>query len=72
MRQLGSGMEEIEKVPGRWGKQSKWESFEEKKIQSELLKDVDDDEYRWLQCNVDPRETAAIFNLQEQIVETIR
>ena len=40
-------------------------------MQSALLKDFDDDEYRWLQCNTDPRKTSAIFNLQEQIIETI-
>ena len=72
MQQLGSGMEEMEKVPGRWGKQNKKKNFKEKEVQSKLLKDVDDDEHRCLQCNTDPRKTAAIFNLQEQMVETIR
>ena len=41
-------------------------------MRKERLKDIDDDEHRWLQCNTDPKKTAAIFNLQEQMVETIR
>ena len=41
-------------------KQNKCKSFKQNKIQSELLKDVDDDEYRWLQCNAKPRKTRAI------------
>ena len=44
----------------------------EKKKLNELLKDIDDDEHKWLQCNTDPKKTAVIFNLQEQMVETIR
>ena len=35
-------------------KQNKCKNFKQNKIQSELLKDVDDDEHRWLQCNADP------------------
>lgn len=46
-------------------------NFKYKKIQSELLKD-DDDGHRWLQCNADARKTAVIFNLQEQMVKTIK
>ena len=51
---------------------NKCENFKEKKIQGELLKDVDDDEHRWLQCNTDARKTAASFLLQEQMVKIIR
>ena len=53
-------------------KQSKCKNFKQNKIQSELMKDVDEDEHRWLQCNSEARKTGAIFNLQEQMVETIR
>ena len=35
-------------------------NFKQNKIQSELLRDVDDDEYRWLECNADARKTRAI------------
>ena len=35
-----------------------------------MLKDVDDDEHRWLQCNADTRKTAVIFILQQQMVKT--
>ena len=41
-------------------KQNKCKNFKQNKIQSELLKDVDDDECRWLQCNADARKTRAI------------
>ena len=47
-------------------------SKRKKKMVNKLLKDIDDDEHRWLQCNRDPKKTAVIFNLQEQMVETIR
>ena len=53
-------------------KQNKCKNFKQKEIQSELLKGLDDDEHRWLQCNTDAAKTAATFNLQEQMVETIR
>lgn len=33
--------------------------------------DDDGDEYRWLQCKTDPKKTAAIFDLQMQLVETM-
>ena len=69
IKQLKKGLEEIEKVSGRW-----------EEMQSKLSKDFgddddddddgDDDEYRWLQCKTDPRKTAAVFNLQVQLVKT--
>ena len=37
-------MEEIEKVPRRWRKQNRSKSFNEKKMQRDLLKDDDDDD----------------------------
>lgn len=40
-------------------KENKWKSLKEKKTQSELIKNVDDDEHMWFQCNTDPRKTAA-------------
>ena len=65
-------MGEIEKVTGRLGNQSRWKSLKEKQMQKERLKDIADDEHKWLQCNTDPKNTAAIFNLQEKMVKTIR
>ena len=65
-------MGKIEKVTGRWGNQIRWKSLKEKKMQKERLKDNDDNEHSWLQCNTDPKKTASIFNLQEPMVETIR
>ena len=44
----------------------------QKKIQSKLVTDVDDDEHGRLLRNADARKTATIFNLQEQMIETIR
>ena len=65
-------MGEIEKVTGRWGNQNRWKSLNEKNMEKERLNDNNDSEHRWLQCNLDPKKTTAIFNLQEQMVETIR
>ena len=45
--------------------------LEDRGKQSVLLKDFDDDEHRQLQCNTDPRKTAAIFNLEEKIIGKI-
>lgn len=73
MQQLERGMEEIEKVHVRWrGEQNKKKNFKEKKVQSELLKNVDDDEHRYFHCNADPKKTAAILNQQHQMIETIK
>ena len=80
MQQLERGMEEIEKVHRRWGgrgvggggEQNKKKNFKEKKVQSELLENVDDDEHRCFHCNADPKKTAAILNQQQQMIETIK
>ena len=53
-------------------KPKQMEQLQKEKMRKERLKDIDDDEHRWLQCNTDPKKTAAIFNLQEKMVETIR
>ena len=54
------------------GEQNKKKNFKEKKVQSELLKNVDDDEHRCFHCNADPKKTAAILNQQHQMIETIK
>ena len=57
---------------GVGGGQNKKKNFKEKKVQSELLKNVDDDEHRCFHCNADPKKTAAILNQQHQMIETIK
>ena len=54
------------------GESKQMEKPQREKNAKERLKEIDDYEHRWLQCNIDPKKTAAIFNLQEQMVETIR
>ena len=44
--------------------------FDEKKIQSEIVSGYTEEDYRWLKCNANPKKTAAIFNLQEQMTKT--
>ena len=44
--------------------------FKKKKLQSEIPSRYDKDDYGWLRCNTDPRNTASIFTLQEQMAET--
>ena len=49
---------------------NKFESFTEKRMQSEIPLGFDKDDHDWLKCNIDPRKTASIFTLQEQMIET--
>ena len=47
------------------------ESLKETKPQSEIPLQYDEEDYGWLKKrNTDPRKTASIFRLQEQMVET--
>ena len=39
-------------------------------MQSEIPLGFDKDDHDWLKCNTDPRKTASIFTLQEQMIET--
>ena len=49
---------------------NKFESLTEKRMQSEIPLGFDKDDHDWLKCNTDPRKTASIFTLQEQMIET--
>ena len=49
---------------------NKVETFREKRLQSEIPMGFDKDDHGWLKCNTDPRKTASIFTLQEQMIET--
>ena len=40
------------------------QDFKEKKLQSKIPTGYTDEDHDWLKCNTDPREKAAIFNLQ--------
>ena len=51
-------------------KRNKVDSFRTKILQSEIPLGFDKGDYGWLRCNSDPRKTASIFSLQEQMVET--
>ena len=39
-------------------------------MQSDLYKKLDEGENEWLRCNIDPKKTSPITNMQEQIIET--
>ena len=43
----------------------------QKNMQSEIPRNHTKDDYRLLKCNTDPAKTAAVFSMQEQMVETI-
>ena len=60
----------LKKILNERQKQSKTENLNKKKLQSEVPSQYREDDYGWLKCNTDPRKTASIFNLQEQMVET--
>ena len=49
---------------------NKVETFREKRLQSEIPMGFDKDDHGWLKCNTDPRKTASIYTLQEQMIET--
>ena len=49
---------------------NKFESLTQKRMQSEIPLGFDKDDHDWLKCNTDPRKTASIFTLQEQMIET--
>ena len=51
-------------------KKNKSKSFKEKKLQSEIPSGYEKTDFEWLKCNTDPRKTASIFSMQEQMVET--
>ena len=40
-------------------------------MQSEIPRNHTKDYYGWLKCNTDPAKTAAVFSMQEQMVETM-
>ena len=46
------------------------EKLNARKLQSEIPLKYDEENYGWLKRNTDPRKTASIFSLQEQMVET--
>jgi len=46
------------------------ETYLEKKMQSEIYKQLDEESFQWMKCNIDPRKVSSIVNMQEQMVET--
>lgn len=51
-------------------KKVRLKKFDKKKMQSEITSGYTTEDYGWLSCNTDPRKTAAIFSMLEQMVET--
>ena len=64
------GWKKLEKILCEGQKRNKQQSFAEKVLQSEIPKQYVADDYEWLKCNTNPRKTASIFSVQEQMVET--
>ena len=64
------GWKKLKRILSHGQKRNKQQSFAEKALQSEIPKQYVDDDYEWLKCNTDPRKTASIFVVQEQMVET--
>ena len=63
-------MEKVEEYDKKRQCKSKMESLKAKKLQNEIPLQYDEEDYGWLKRNTDPRKTASIFSLQEQMVET--
>ena len=51
-------------------KRNRKRSFAEKALQSEIPSKYNEADYEWLKCSTDPRKTASIFALQEQMVKS--
>ena len=52
-------------------RRNKMERLSQKNMQSEITRNYTKDNYGWLKCNTDPTKTAAVFNMQEQMVQTM-
>ena len=46
------------------------ENYSGKQMQSWMFRNQEPECSAWLNCNMDPRKTSSIINLQEQMVET--
>ena len=44
------------------------DQYKQKELQSETYSKQDKECSKWLECNLNPRKTAAIVNVQEQMV----
>ena len=51
-------------------KERRVEKYKEKKLQSEIYRGQDERCNQWLECNLDPKKTAAVIEVQERMVET--
>ena len=63
-------MEKLKNKLSEGKKRNSKRSFAEKALQSEIPSKYDEADYEWLKCNTDPRKTASVFALQEQMVES--
>ena len=50
---------------------NKMERLSQNNVQSEMPRNHTTDDYGWLKCNTDLAKTAAVFSMQEQMVETM-
>ena len=50
---------------------NKMDRLSQNNVQSEMPRNHTTDDYGWLKCNTDPAKTAAVFSMQEQMVETM-
>ena len=51
-------------------RQNRKEKYLDKKMQSDIYKELDESCHQWMKCNMDPKKVSAIINMQEQMVET--
>ena len=62
-------MEKLKKKLNEGQRKNQGRSFAEKVLQSEIPSKYEEDDYGLLRYNTNPRKTASIFTLQEQMVE---
>ena len=65
-----AGLQTLKDILEEGQKRNEKRSFAEKRRQSKVPSQDEEEDYGWLKCNSDPRKTASIFALQEQMLET--
>ena len=65
-----TGWQTLKKILAEGQKRNKERSFVEKRLQSEIPSQYEEEDCGWLKCSRDPRKTASIFAPQEQMIET--
>ena len=62
--------EHIKKVLLDYRRKERKKTYMEKKMQSEIYKELEEPSHQWIKCSINPAKVSAIINMREQITET--